>query len=236
MATKSMRKKRKKPSEQDIGEVLLKSRRRCALCFGLNGDFRRKRGQVAHVDHDPANSDVQNLAYLCIPHHDEYDSRTSQSKRITELELTTYRDSLYKLIEENPLALRSERFTDSKKRRRSTVPLEVYDRQLKVYRAADKFIRMIVREARIESSASSEFAAAIEEGLFLFDESFDAYLSDVLKKAVRLSSLDLLLKKEPVGARRTQLVSEKYNILIWFTDQLTGLRKKAYPFMKMTDV
>ncbi len=86
------------PSDETETEVLVASRRRCALCFGLFGDLDQKRGQLAHVDRNPSNSVRDNLCYLCLAHHDEYDSRTSQSKRFTPSELLRYRDSLYAYI------------------------------------------------------------------------------------------------------------------------------------------
>lgn len=75
--------------------LLTQSRRRCALCFALHRDARQKRGQIAHVDRDRANHALANLCYLCLPHHDQYDARTSQSKGYTPDELLEYRDILY---------------------------------------------------------------------------------------------------------------------------------------------
>src|SRR3982750_4247940 len=76
-------------------QVLTLSRRRCCICFGLEGDFSRKKDQIAHLDHDPTNNDLENLAFLCLDHHDEYDSRTSQAKGLRERETKVYRESLY---------------------------------------------------------------------------------------------------------------------------------------------
>lgn len=76
-------------------EILFASRRRCALCFGLNADHGTKPGQIAHVDRNPANSAAANLAWLCLSHHDEYDTRRSQSKGFTPEELKRYREELY---------------------------------------------------------------------------------------------------------------------------------------------
>lgn len=76
-------------------EVLRCSRRRCALCFGLNGDAAEKRGQIAHLDRDHSNHSLDNLCFLCLPHHDEYDSRTSQSKGLQPAEVKEYRRALY---------------------------------------------------------------------------------------------------------------------------------------------
>ena len=75
--------------------VLLLSRRRCCICFGLNGDLGLKQGQIAHLDQDNANYDLDNLAFLCLPHHDQYDSKTSQSKGLREGEVKRFRQELY---------------------------------------------------------------------------------------------------------------------------------------------
>lgn len=72
------------------------SRRRCCICFGLERDDSRKRGQIAHLDEDPANNDFDNLAYLCLDHHDEYDGSTSQSKSLSLQEVKVYLKELYR--------------------------------------------------------------------------------------------------------------------------------------------
>lgn len=76
-------------------KVFMMSRRRCCICFGLEHDETRKKGQIAHLDRNPANNDPENLAYLCLEHHDEYDGRTSQSKGLTTEEVKGYRQELY---------------------------------------------------------------------------------------------------------------------------------------------
>src|SRR2546423_4966331 len=90
---------RKRPSTSVETQVLIKSRRRCALCFGLRGDLREKNGQLAHVDRNPANSAADNLCYVCLEHHDQYDSSRSQSKGYTPGELRHHREALYADIE-----------------------------------------------------------------------------------------------------------------------------------------
>ena len=74
---------RQKVPQSTQTEVIMASRRRCCICFGLEIDVVRKRGQIAHLDGDPSNNDFENLAFLCLEHHDEYDGRTSQSKGLT---------------------------------------------------------------------------------------------------------------------------------------------------------
>ena len=92
------RKRKKRPGSVD-GEVLTMCRRRCCLCFGLKGDVSEKPGQIAHLDNDPSNNDKGNLAYLCLEHHDKYDTRTSQSKGLTIEEVRRYCNKLYRYLE-----------------------------------------------------------------------------------------------------------------------------------------
>jgi len=91
-----MRKKqRTQPAAYDATSVLRRSRRRCCICFGLHRDDAVKKGQIAHLDHDPDNNSIDNLAWLCLEHHDEYDSRHSQSRSLQLAEVKAYRDELY---------------------------------------------------------------------------------------------------------------------------------------------
>jgi len=87
--------KRQRVPDPDQAEVLVRSRRRCCVCFGLNRDEGVKKGQIAHLDGNPNNSSPDNLAFLCFDHHDTYDGRTSQSKNLTAAEVKKYRDELY---------------------------------------------------------------------------------------------------------------------------------------------
>lgn len=85
------------PRETEF-QVLMLCRRRCTFCFGLSHDAERKVGQIAHVDRDSKNNTLQNLAFLCFVHHDEYDSTTRQSKRLTDTELLRYLDALHDYV------------------------------------------------------------------------------------------------------------------------------------------
>jgi hypothetical protein len=89
----------REPVSQDTqAAVLLKSRRRCCICFGLNRDTSLKQGQIAHLDHNSANSSEDNLAFLCFDHHDQYDSTTRQSKNFTGVEVKEFRSELHTAI------------------------------------------------------------------------------------------------------------------------------------------
>jgi hypothetical protein len=79
--------------------ILLKSRRRCCLCFWLKGEDEVKKGQLAHLDSDNENAAEDNLVFLCLEHHDEYDGIPRLSKGLREQEVRRWRDELYKEME-----------------------------------------------------------------------------------------------------------------------------------------
>lgn len=87
--------KRTQVPDSTQADVLVQSRRRCCVCFGLNRDTEVKKGQIAHLDRDRNNNHIDNLVFLCFDHHDEYDSRTSQSKSLSRKEIEKYREELY---------------------------------------------------------------------------------------------------------------------------------------------
>lgn len=87
--------RRRKVSGGATADVLTNSRRRCCICVALARDFDVKKGQIAHLDKDPANGDPANLVFLCLEHHDQYDSRPSQSKGLTVEEVSRYRAELH---------------------------------------------------------------------------------------------------------------------------------------------
>lgn len=86
------------PEETQVN-VLLKSRRRCCLCFWLKGEDEVVKGQLAHLDGNNENAAEDNLVFLCMNHHDEYDSTTRLSKGLQENEVKRCRDSLYEEME-----------------------------------------------------------------------------------------------------------------------------------------
>ena len=76
-------------------DVLTASQRKCCLCYYLGGIRTHRKGQIAHLNQDRSDSSFENLVWLCLEHHDEFDSRTSQSKGFTMGEVAVYRDRLY---------------------------------------------------------------------------------------------------------------------------------------------
>lgn len=78
--------------------MLIKSARRCVLCFHLDGDLHEKPGQIAHLDSDRTNGTEDNLAWMCMMHHSQFDSATSQHKNYQITEVKIARRKLYAAI------------------------------------------------------------------------------------------------------------------------------------------
>ena len=95
-----MTRKRKSIPAGIEARVLIDSSRRCCLCFGLEQDFKIKDGQIAHIDRDSSNSTYDNLAWLCLNHHNQYDTMPRLTKRLIPKELKGYRERLYQLVAE----------------------------------------------------------------------------------------------------------------------------------------
>lgn len=124
-------------------ELLTQSRRRCCLCFGLKSDIEVKDGQIAHLDRNPSNNRLDNLAWLCLPHHDDYDSIRRQTKRLTPEEVKAYRAKLYEQLSKPPFS--------------SSVAEEPID----YYEESDIALNAIYRYAEADKPTSKVIAAEI---------------------------------------------------------------------------
>ena len=86
--------KRKHLPTEVVEELLVACRRRCCLCFFLQDDKRERKGQIAHLNQRSDDARLENLVWLCLEHHDAFDSTTRQSKGYTASEVRRYRDQL----------------------------------------------------------------------------------------------------------------------------------------------
>jgi len=89
-----MPRRRALPTELE-NRVLIASTRRCCLCVFLDHRDDVRKGQIAHLNHNPNDHRFENLVWLCLDHHDDYDGRPSQSKGLKAGEVRAYRDRLY---------------------------------------------------------------------------------------------------------------------------------------------
>lgn len=139
-----MAKRRPPISKNAQTELLTQSKRRCCLCFGLNADIEQKDGQIAHLDRNRSNNRLDNLAWLCLPHHDDYDSIRRQTKRLTAEEIKFYRAKLYEQLSKYPF---------------SSSP--VVDEPIDFNEESDLALSVIVRYSSADEATSKVIAAEI---------------------------------------------------------------------------
>jgi hypothetical protein len=227
---------RKSIPPNTIDEVLLQSRRRCAICFGLEFDTRIKPGQIAHLDQNNTNADVDNLVFLCLHHHDEYDSKTSQSKGMTVGEVRTHRKELYSYIssiksEENlPWTDYPELKQVSESLDRELLSLEIYEYRIRTYRIVRQLLGMIVDEGNVEIEPLLKFANDTDEALFIFDKELSQYLQLIYRNGIKLhfSREKLSDQRLPIGEERNKVAEENAELLEWFTEQFEVSREYFY--------
>ena len=217
--------------------VLRKCRRRCALCFSLDFNLDTQQGQIAHVDRDANNKAEDNLAYLCLRHHDEYDTRPSQSKGFKEEELLEAKTDLEKWIQDNHERLvRSSLMdkTDIPEVRDSVSP-EVFQLRIPVYRAFNRLASYIMRETNVSDEELFRFLRDTHDALFLCGEEIESYLHEVYRKAIHLRTLTLKMERPDRYGQREweQIVDKETECILWFGEQLRGGKKKFYRYLKI---
>lgn len=209
-------------------EVMVKSRRRCAFCFGLDCDTSVKKGQIAHIDQNSSNSARENLVFLCLSHHDEYDSRTSQSKGLSKNELKHYRAILYEYLDKE----NTELWTNYEAKNevesltnRQVLSLDVYNEKIAMYRIVRDFLGLIMRNADIDIESLFKFAKETDEVIFLFDPEVSVYLREIYKKAVQLRYTGKMIgNNNIVREERSKYVNENSELLMWFGEQVDDVR------------
>lgn len=214
-------------------DVAVKSRRRCALCYGLKGDLAEKQGQLAHIDRNPENSTLENAAFLCFVHHNEYDSTPSQAKGLMPGELKIYREDLYQIMDKPGPWQTTRRRESGNKKQPIDVSLDVYDRRVPTYRRTVEFLRMVVSNLRPEMKDILQFASDTDEALFLFDDGLADYLEDMFKRALRLHTVNLLRSGKDALENFEKLKKEQMDLWLWFTSQYEEIRFRFSPFLRL---
>lgn len=85
-------------------KILLANRHACCVC--QQGGV-----QLHHIDSDPSNNDPENIAALCLAHHDQATMTAGLTKKITPKQVKTYKTQWEKRCAEDMMALCRTRFT-----------------------------------------------------------------------------------------------------------------------------
>lgn len=85
-------KKRVKISDQTVGQLLFKTDNKCCVC-SERGDH------IHHLDGNPSNNILDNLAFLCFNDHDSASLKGTLRKKLTKEAIVNYRRHHYQVIE-----------------------------------------------------------------------------------------------------------------------------------------
>jgi hypothetical protein len=88
---------RREPVPSDIlNDLLFQSGRRCCICYGLDHDLNVKTyGKIVRLNRNSADNRPDNLAYLCLEHHNVYETGTP----LVMGDVKKFRASLYAEID-----------------------------------------------------------------------------------------------------------------------------------------
>lgn len=85
-------------SDAVAADVLRKCLRRCCLCYFLDQERSLQEGQLAHIDRDRTDSGEANLVFLCLRHHNLYDTRYRTTKSFMPTEVRHYKKALHRAL------------------------------------------------------------------------------------------------------------------------------------------
>jgi hypothetical protein len=192
-----------------------------------------KSGQIAHLDQNNTNTKFENLVFLCLEHHNQYDGKTRQSKGLTKGEVKRFRDELYAFVAtEAQLAWPDYPAVKHKAKapQRPSLSPEAYERKMQVYRIVREFLSVIFTYASVNIEQLQQFARDTDEAIFLFDRELADYLREIYKKAVSLhyTHARLVDQRLPVGEERSKLAEEDGKLLTWFSEQYEIAREQFY--------
>ena len=90
-----MTKKDRIPVPEDVATLLMfRSDRTCCVCHQRGEPI-----QIHHIDEDPSNNDLHNLAVLCFHCHDETQIRGGFGRKLDAAQVTHYRDDWHRRVE-----------------------------------------------------------------------------------------------------------------------------------------
>jgi len=205
--------------------VLTKSRRRCAFCYHFESDGNTKEGQIAHIDRKRTNNLENNLVYLCLDHHNKYDSTTSQSKGLLPEELKTAKKQLEEIVENDfPSLVGTSHYSQQTSRsKENIISIEMYRLRHPVYVALKNFVLSILQDADVSNEQLVIFIKGIEDALFLYDSEVEEYLDTVYKQAIKFRAVQRIIQR---GAGTSDIkwneaLENDDKLFSWFEKQLT---------------
>lgn len=119
---------------------------------------------------------------------------------------------------------------------RNRLKLDLWEKRYSIFLTTMNLLAAVVREADCSHEELSKFGRGIVGNEFLFGPKVTHYLQEQLwRKCVDLSGHRRKFSAEgglPPGPEREKVSQENYDLLIWFSEQLTnGARRVFAPYL-----
>jgi hypothetical protein len=220
-------------------EVVLRTRRRCPFCFGLQGDTRIQQGQIAHLDQDNTNVAQANLMFMCLTHHDQYDTKTRQSKGLSQAEAEAYQAELVEYLRVQQSAGWMDASDNRSLARLKTptrgVSLALHQARLPIYQAVMAFIAAVTTNAKVEIADLRELWEKTDGALFMFGPATADFITETYRQGVRLRLAGQRLEHASQAHQplTDKMIDEEYNLLNWFIGRVEAWRQHVHPFLQL---
>ncbi|MBC2705307.1 hypothetical protein [Desulfobacula sp.] len=108
---------------------------------------------------------------------------------------------------------------------RPTLPLDIYEEKIAIYRIVRGFLGLVMRDANIDIESLFKFAKETDEVIFLFDPEVSIYIHELYKKAVDLRYTATMIEHHNViGEERSKYVNQNAELLLWLSEQVEEVR------------
>ena len=114
---------------------------------------------------------------------------------------------------------------------RHKLRLDLFDQRYKVYDATVKFAATIFAHADFTDEDLRDFNIGTMDAVFLYPQTMKDYLHEFRKRALHMRIFGRQFEHLPPGEKRSKLVQENHDELVWLTDQLLALPGLFSPYL-----
>ena len=119
---------------------------------------------------------------------------------------------------------------------KTNLRLALFDRRLRIYDAASKFVRGVITSGVVNTHEKFKYGAIVQEAKWLLNDEIHGYLNDtLLGRVLDLEDIDTALRETHGGgdgAEKKELVERRREIRNWLEAQIKTLDTMFSPFLR----
>lgn len=110
--------------------------------------------------------------------------------------------------------------------------LDMFEKRFSVYKATQRFLTVILRDAKVNTEQLFEFRRDTQDATFLFGQEIPAYLERLDGQALNLMTIASTRSDLPVGEERTRLCNEETQSLQALIGELPNLKNVFASYLR----